>query len=220
VPTARSQRSRPDRKLLKTVTPERVRTTTASDLLANRWQLAVLLPPGMRQAGCWTRPVLLVWGGAPPPESNRRPHPYHSCCRAPVLKGAEVKRSGVSVADRGVPKASCSEWHGDGTAGGDDGGSGLVATVPARAMGRSVQGDTSLVGKPSREGAAGQPSSLARWRRSSRRTGQVRLIGGGAQWPWRTTGWGAYRRMVMPNGPRGAGSQLDCLSAPGSSCWR
>jgi hypothetical protein len=51
-----------------------------------------------------------------------------------------------------------------------------------------------------------------------RPAGQVRLIGGGAQWPWRTTGWGAYRRMVTPNGPRGAGSQLDCLSAPGSSC--
>jgi hypothetical protein len=65
VPTARSQRSRPDRTLLKTVTPERGYTTTASDLLANRWQLAILLPPGMRQAGCWTRPRLLVWGGAP-----------------------------------------------------------------------------------------------------------------------------------------------------------
>jgi hypothetical protein len=51
-----------------------------------------------------------------------------------------------------------------------------------------------------------------------RPAGQVRLIGGGAQWPWRTTGWGAYRRMVTPNGPRGAGSQLDCWSAPGSSC--
>ena len=33
----------------------------------------------MRQRGCWTRPELLVWGGAPPPESNRRPHPYHRC---------------------------------------------------------------------------------------------------------------------------------------------
>jgi hypothetical protein len=39
--------------------------TTASDLLANRWQLAILLPPGMQQAGYWTRPELLVWGGAP-----------------------------------------------------------------------------------------------------------------------------------------------------------
>jgi hypothetical protein len=65
VPTARSQRSRPDRKLLKMVAPKRVRLTTASDLLANRWQPAVLLRPGMRQAGCWTRPGLLVWGGAP-----------------------------------------------------------------------------------------------------------------------------------------------------------
>jgi hypothetical protein len=59
-------RRRPcSRKLLKRVTPERVYMTTASDLLANRWQLAILLPPGMRQAGCWTRPELLVWGGAP-----------------------------------------------------------------------------------------------------------------------------------------------------------
>jgi hypothetical protein len=35
-------------------------------------------------------------------------------------RGAEVKRSGVSVVDRGEPEASCSEWHGDGTAGEDD----------------------------------------------------------------------------------------------------
>ena len=49
--------------------------------------------------------------------------------------------------------------------------------------------------------------------------GQVRLIGGGAQCPWRAAGWGAYSRMVTPNGPRGAGSQFDSLSAPGSWCW-
>src|SRR5215218_8330642 len=47
------------------VTPERVHTTTDNDLLANHWQTAVLLPPRMRQAGSWTRPELLVWGGAP-----------------------------------------------------------------------------------------------------------------------------------------------------------
>jgi hypothetical protein len=34
----------------------------------------------------------------------------HSCCRIPVLEGAEVKWSGVSVADRGEPEASC--WNG------------------------------------------------------------------------------------------------------------
>jgi hypothetical protein len=45
--------------------------------LANLWQMAVGSAPGMEEAGCWTRPRLLVWGGAPPPESNRRPHPYH-----------------------------------------------------------------------------------------------------------------------------------------------
>ena len=57
MPTARSQRSRPDHKLLKTVTPERVHTTTVGDLLANRWQLAVQGAPGIEEAGCWTRPV-------------------------------------------------------------------------------------------------------------------------------------------------------------------
>jgi uncharacterized protein len=41
------------------------------------------------------------------------------------------------VADRGGAEASCSEWHGDGTAGEDDRGSGLVATVLARAMGEA-----------------------------------------------------------------------------------
>jgi hypothetical protein len=67
-----------------------------------------------------------------------RPHPYHSCCRRPpVVEGAVVKRSGVSVADRGEPEASRSEWHADGTAGEDDCGSGLAATVPARAMGEA-----------------------------------------------------------------------------------
>src|SRR5215213_4018771 len=61
-----------------------------------------------------------------------RPHPYHSCCRAPLVEGAEVKRSGVSVVERGEPVASCSEWHADGTAGEDGLGSGLAAVVPAR----------------------------------------------------------------------------------------
>ena len=65
LPTARSQRSGLDRKPLKMGTPERVHTTTVSDLLANRWQTAIRSPLSMEQAGCWTRPVLLVWGGAP-----------------------------------------------------------------------------------------------------------------------------------------------------------
>ena len=47
------------------VTPNRVHTTTVSDLLANRWQMAVQGCPGMEQAGHRTRPELLVWGGAP-----------------------------------------------------------------------------------------------------------------------------------------------------------
>jgi hypothetical protein len=66
-----------------------------------------------------------------------RLYPYHSCCRAPVVEGAEVKRSGVSVADRGKPQASCPEWHGDGTAGEDDRASHLAAVAPARPMGEA-----------------------------------------------------------------------------------
>jgi hypothetical protein len=46
----------------------------------------------------------------------------------------------VSVTDRGRPQASCSEWHGDGTAGEDDRGSILVATVLARAMSEARPG--------------------------------------------------------------------------------
>jgi hypothetical protein len=72
--------------------------------------------------------------------SPRRPHPYHSCCRLPVIEGAEVKRSGVSVVDRGEPEASCSEWHADGTAGEDDRASHLVEEAPARLMGEAGPG--------------------------------------------------------------------------------
>jgi hypothetical protein len=53
----------------------------------------------------------------------------------------------VSVADRGEPEASRSEWHADGTAGEDDCGSGLAATVPARAMGEAGLGDHEPRGK-------------------------------------------------------------------------
>src|SRR4029453_5405688 len=38
--------------------------------------------PQDHQLLCWS---LACW--SPPPESNRRPHPYHSCCRAPVVSG-------------------------------------------------------------------------------------------------------------------------------------
>jgi hypothetical protein len=63
----------------------------------------------------------------------------------------------VSVADRGEPVASCSGWHGDGTAGEDNCGSGVAATVPARAMGEARPGQPELVGKLPE--AARQPSS-------------------------------------------------------------
>ena len=54
-----------ERKPLKLVTPNRVHTTTVSDLLANRWQTAIRSHPETGQAGPWTTPGLLVWGGAP-----------------------------------------------------------------------------------------------------------------------------------------------------------
>jgi hypothetical protein len=61
-----AQRAWPtERKPLKMVTPNRVHSTTVSDLLANRWQTMVRSPRGMKQAGSLTRPMLLVWGGAP-----------------------------------------------------------------------------------------------------------------------------------------------------------
>ena len=90
------------------VTPNRVHTTTFSDLLANRWQTAVRSAPGMEEAVCWTRPVLLVWVWSPPPESNRRPHPYHGsaakrraiarCCRSRSTVDAAVMGSVAATA--------------------------------------------------------------------------------------------------------------------------
>jgi hypothetical protein len=51
------------------------------------------------------------------------------------------------VVYRGEPEASCSEWHGDGTAAEDDRASHLVAEAPAHGWVRPVQVGTSLVGK-------------------------------------------------------------------------
>src|SRR6266508_1321297 len=107
-------------------------------------------------------PVLSVrfgWGVAPmwPHRSIQRPHPYHSCCRAPVIEDAEVKWPGVSVADRGEPVASCSEWHGDGTGGEDDLVSYLAAGGTSSGDGRG----------PSRATPAASLASRPRWRGSS-----------------------------------------------------
>jgi hypothetical protein len=88
--------------------------------------------------------------------SVRGPHPYHSCCRAPVVEGAQVKWPGVSVAGRGEPEASCSEWHGDGTAGENDRDSGWERRYQLGRWVKLVQADTSLVGK--RRQARGSPS--------------------------------------------------------------
>jgi hypothetical protein len=107
----------------------------------------------------WTRVSSGQPGVEPPAGIEPATHPYHSCCHAPVIEGAQVKWPGVSVADRGEPVASCSEWHGDGTAGENDRSSSLAATVPAREMVRPVQGDTSRVGKPPLGGAAALDST-------------------------------------------------------------
>src|ERR671913_2470896 len=45
----------------------------------------------------------VVLRGSPPRESNRRPHPYHSCCRAPLAEPPQVRGPWVSVVDRGEP---------------------------------------------------------------------------------------------------------------------
>ena len=46
----------------------------------------------------------------------------------------------MSVADRGEPMASCSEWHGDGTAGEHDRASHLIVEAQARPMGEARPG--------------------------------------------------------------------------------
>jgi hypothetical protein len=85
--------SRPDREPLKMVAANRVRATTLGDLLANRWQTAPRSPPSMQEAGCWTRPELLVWCGAP--RRNRTGDPILTMDREPtaVLAGVSAARA-------------------------------------------------------------------------------------------------------------------------------
>jgi hypothetical protein len=64
----------------------------------------------------------------------------------------------VSVADRGEPEVSCSEWHGDGTAGEHDVSAPRGSGTSLPRWVRPVQGDTSLVGK--RPKAAWQPQPV------------------------------------------------------------
>jgi hypothetical protein len=80
-------------KPLKTGASERVPATTICDLLANRWQTALGGPPSMRQAGCWTRPDLVAWGGAP--RRNRTGDPILTMNLAPT-----AVRTGVSAGRR------------------------------------------------------------------------------------------------------------------------
>jgi hypothetical protein len=44
-----------------------------------------------------------VWVWSPPPESNRRPHPYHSCGPAPIEAWTQVNVTRVTVSDRQAP---------------------------------------------------------------------------------------------------------------------
>ena len=111
-------------------------------------------------------PVLSVrfgWGVAPmwPHRSIQRPHPYHSCCRAPVLEDAEVKWPGVSMADRGEPVASCSEWHGDGTGGEDDPVSYLAADGTSSGDGRGPSKATPAASLASRRRSRGSSTTRA-----------------------------------------------------------
>ncbi len=59
--------------------------------LANLWQMAVLDCPGMEEAGCWTRPELLVCGGAPRRNRTGDPiltmEPPGTAVRTAVLPG-------------------------------------------------------------------------------------------------------------------------------------
>jgi hypothetical protein len=59
------------------------------------WQILwqTRLPALGRATGRVLAPGLCCWFVVePPPESNRGPHPYHSCCRAPVIGAVLVRR--------------------------------------------------------------------------------------------------------------------------------
>src|SRR5215217_6034873 len=55
-------------------------------------------PTATHQHFRWSEPM---W--SPPPESNRRPHPYHSCGPPPIEEPAQVKVTRVTVNDRQAP---------------------------------------------------------------------------------------------------------------------
>jgi hypothetical protein len=74
------------------------------------------------------------------------------------------------VTDRGEPLVSCSEWHGDGTAGENDRDSGLAATLP---LGRWV-GPRPGRREPRWQALRGGPGRLVR--SSSGQVGRMRLL--------------------------------------------
>ena len=78
----------------------------ARPLLVTCWQIV-----GKRRSGAlraWNRPgvgpgLTCGFGLEPPPESNRRPHPYHSCGPSPIEERPQVKVTRVTVNDRQQP---------------------------------------------------------------------------------------------------------------------
>ena len=60
------------------------------------------------------------------------------------------------MVDCGVPEASCSEWHGDGTAGEYDFASRLIVEAPAPPMGEARPGRHEPRWQAAAGGAAGQ----------------------------------------------------------------
>ena len=80
--------------------------------------------------------VARMWPRRGPSGPPERPPSLPFVLSHTCNKGAEIKRSGVSVVDRGEPVASRSEWHADGTAGKCHVRSHIAAVAPARVMGK------------------------------------------------------------------------------------
>jgi hypothetical protein len=74
-------------------------TVSTSDLLANLWQTAPRRAPSMRQAGCWTRPDLGCWCGAPAgiePATPSLPWNHQEPLCAPSFPQVTLDRKGRS----------------------------------------------------------------------------------------------------------------------------
>jgi hypothetical protein len=121
----------------------------------------------MRPSYCWTfAPIRLLSDVVElpltvvcSPANVRLPSPRCTClsagadpdlscdsCWRPLIEAAEVKRSGVSVVDRGEPEASYPEWHGDGPVRTTRLRPGSGGTQRGRRV-RPIKEDTSLVAR-------------------------------------------------------------------------